>query len=130
VTSPRALSLLAAFASPIFMLAAVAGWLTGRLPANPITFGIAAFLIVAGPLAGLIHVAMTRDEDDEEEELEPTVVLPQVTRVIPQFRLPEPPVPPELAAARAFHNWRDSGLPALEERAREEQRARRPYARL
>jgi hypothetical protein len=114
------------------MLAAVAGWLTGHLPANPITFGIAAFLIVAGPLAGLIHVAMVRgddDEDEEEEALEPTAVLPQVTRVIPRLA-PELPVKPELAAARAFHRWRDAAPPALEERAREEERARRPYARL
>ena len=38
VTS-RALSLLAAFASPVFMAAAIAGWLYELWPANPLTLG-------------------------------------------------------------------------------------------
>ena len=37
VTPARVLSLLAACASPIFMCAAIAGWLYGVWPANPYT---------------------------------------------------------------------------------------------
>ena len=56
VTS-RALALLAAFASPVFMVAAVAGWLFEVWPANPLTLGVAAFVVVGGPLLGIVHVA-------------------------------------------------------------------------
>ena len=66
--NPRALALLAGFASPIFLIAAVAGWLAGIWPANPFTLGIAAVAVIAGPLLGMFHVA-TADADDREEEV-------------------------------------------------------------
>jgi hypothetical protein len=107
VTSPRALALLASVASPIFLTAAVAGWLTGFWPANPFTLGVAAVAVVAGPLFGLLHVATADKGLEDEPEITVTTVLP------------DPLVTPRAAAARAFHNWRDSVNPAIERRERE-----------
>src|SRR6478752_4509370 len=68
----RALSLLAAFASPLFLAAAVAGWLYGAWPATPVTLGIAAFAVISGPLLGIYHVAAGREDSDEEFAFEAT----------------------------------------------------------
>jgi hypothetical protein len=57
VTSSRLLSLLAYCASPIFMASAVAGWLAGLWPANPVTLGAAAALVAGGPFLGMLHAA-------------------------------------------------------------------------
>jgi hypothetical protein len=95
------------------MIAAIAGWLYGVWPANPLTLGVAALLVVGGPLLGIVHVA-TADEDDEEEA--PTVVMPAV---VPR-PAPEPVVlTPKAAAARRFAAWRDRPHPAIERRERE-----------
>jgi hypothetical protein len=108
VTSPRALALLASLASPLFLAAAVAGWLTGAWPANPFTLGLAATAVIAGPLLGMAHVA-TADDGSEPE--------PEIT-VVAKI-LPDPLVTPRAASARAFHNWRDAMNPAIERRERE-----------
>ena len=104
VTSPRALSLLAGLSAPVFLAAAIAGWLYGAWPATPVTFAVAAFVVCSGPLLGIWHVA-TADRE-VEEVLEPTVVL------APPSPTP-PPAPlrltPKAASARAFMGWRDSG---------------------
>jgi hypothetical protein len=112
VTSARTLSLLAAFASPLVLCAAVAGWLYGLWPANPLTLGLAAFAVCSGPLLGIYHVA-TADEAYEDEELEVTQVL-----------TPTPVVNVAEARARAFHNWRDKVNPVLERRERERRASR------
>lgn len=104
MTSPRALSLLAGLSAPVFLAAAIAGWLYGAWPATPLTFGVAAVIVTAGPLLGIFHVATT--EREFEEELEPTVVLATVAP--PRAAVPLP-VTPKAAAARAFMGWRDSG---------------------
>ena len=109
VTS-RALSLLAAFASPVFMLGAIAAWIYGVWPATPLTLGLAAFMTVSGPLLGMWHVA-TADEDYEDDALEATFVATAAPR--------EPIMTPKAASARAFHHWRDSSNPAIERRERE-----------
>ena len=70
VTS-RALSLLAAFASPIFMAAAIAGWLYGCGPRTRSRSPIAAFVVIGGPLLGIVHVATAWERDDEAEERRP-----------------------------------------------------------
>jgi hypothetical protein len=102
VTSPRALSLLAGLSAPVFLAAAIAGWLFGVWPATPLTFTVAAFVVCSGPLLGIVHVA-TADEERYEED-EPTVVL------APPVPAPAPLVlTPKAAAARAFMGWRDSG---------------------
>jgi len=107
VTSPRALAVLAFVASPIFLAAAVAGWLAGAWPANPFTFGLAAAAVIAGPLLGMAHAAA----GDEGFEPEPEIAVTKV--------LPDPLVTPRAASARAFHNWRDAVNPAIERRERE-----------
>jgi hypothetical protein len=99
----RALSLLAAFASPVFMAAAVAGWLSGLLPATPLTLGIAALLVIGGPVLGIIHVATS----DEEPEAAPPVA--PAPAPVATHRLPAPALEltPRAAAARRFAAWRD-----------------------
>jgi hypothetical protein len=108
VTSARSFSLLAAFASPLFMCAAIAGWLSGAWPANPLTLGIAAFAVISGPLLGIFHV-VTADSArvDEDDDFELVVATPA-----PVVNVTE-------ARARAFHNWRDTNNPVLDRRERE-----------
>src|ERR1700754_4140733 len=107
----RALSLLAAFASPVFMVAAIAGWLYGVWPANPLTLGVSALLVVGGPILGIVHVA-TASEDEEEPLVLPARVI--VARGVPLR--PEPArwgLTPRPAAARRFAAWRDAPNPAI-----------------
>jgi hypothetical protein len=86
---PRALSLLAAYASPVFMCAAIAGWLFEAWPANPLTLGVAAVLTMGGPVLGIVHVATadTWEDDLEEDTAEaPTAVLPARAAAPTAFR--------------------------------------------
>lgn len=110
--TPRALSLLAAFASPLFLAAAVAGWLYGVWPATPTTFTIAAIVVTGGPVLAIWHVATAeKDYIDADYVEEPTVAL-----------APEPaplPITPRAAAARAFTNWRNAPNEAIAQRDRE-----------
>ena len=98
MTSARALSLLAHAASAVFLAAEVTGWVLGWWPATPLTFTVALAVVAVGPVAGMLHVA-TADEPRDEPAPAPA---PRVHRA-------EPPVvvPPQLAAARRFHAWRD-----------------------
>jgi hypothetical protein len=111
----RSLALLAAFASPLFGAAAVAGWLAGVWPATPLTFTAAAVAVIGGPLLGLFHVA-TADEDDEA----PTRFLPPAEGRPRRIPLDAVTVTPRLAAARQFHNWRELPNDALTVREHEE----------
>ena len=109
VTS-RALALLASFASPVFGVAAVIGWLYELWPANAVTFAVAAVTVIGGPLLGIVHVA-TASEDGE------ALVEP---RFVARPAAPQPVfLTPQAARAKAFHNWRDSVHPAIERRERE-----------
>ncbi len=113
----RALSLLAAFASPVFMAAAIAGWLSGQLPATPVTLGVAAFLVIGGPVLGIVHVAATRSSDESVEDETVVIEAPPVPVAI--HRLPAPPIEltPRAAAALRFAAWRDGPAPVLQRRA-------------
>jgi hypothetical protein len=116
VTS-RALSLLAAFASPVFIAAAIGGWLYGIWPANPVTFAIAAFLVIGGPILGIVHVATASEEYEEEEEtvVQAPVVQQPVRAPIHQTVT----LTPKADAARRFAAWRDQPHPAIALRERE-----------
>jgi hypothetical protein len=110
VTS-RALALLASFASPVFGVAAVVGWLYDLWPASPVTFAIAAVTVIGGPLLGILHVA-TASEGTDELDTEP--------RFVARPAAPKPVfLTPQAARAKAFHSWRDSVHPAIERRDRE-----------
>jgi hypothetical protein len=127
---PRALSLLAAFASPVFMCAAIAGWLYEVWPANPLTLGVSAFLVVGGPILGIVHVATADTWDDDEAEVQdeaPTAVLAPPPAARPgspapapaPVRVPEPLVLTAKAAdARRFASWRDTPNEAIAQRER------------
>jgi hypothetical protein len=111
----RALALLAAFASPLFMAAAIAGWLSGTWPATPLTLALAAFAVIGGPLLGFLHVATAHEDDGE-----PMLALVPVEgrrRRIPLDAVSETP---RLAEARRFHNWRDRPNDVLSRREHEE----------
>ncbi len=110
----RALSLLAAFASPFFLCAAVVGWLYGVWPATPVTLGIAAFAVVSGPLLGIYHVAAGDGASDDAFDFEATT---EVLKPAPVVNVAE-------ARARAFHNWRDTSNAAIERRERERRASR------
>jgi hypothetical protein len=113
ITMPRALSLLAAFASPVFLSAAIAGWLFELWPANPLTFAVAAALVAGGPILGIVHVATAKDAVDEAE----TVVLAPAAPA--DVQRPAPVVLTAKAeAARRFANWRDAPNEALTQRER------------
>jgi hypothetical protein len=108
---PRALSLLAAFASPVFLCAAIAGWLFEVWPANPLTLGVSALLVTGGPIVGIVHVATAKDWEDPEETPEVAVAAPA--------RVPEPVVLTAKAdAARRFASWRDMPNEAITQRER------------
>ena len=120
VTS-RALSLLAAFASPIFLVAAIAGWLYGIWPANLLTLAIAGIVVVGGPILGIVHVATAWERDDEPEE--ETAVMGVATlapRPAPAPVPARPPMPltPKADSARRFAAWRDQPNAAIEQRER------------
>jgi hypothetical protein len=118
----RALSLLAAFASPLFMCAAIAGWLYDLWPANPLTLAVSALVVVGGPLVGIVHVVTAKDYEDEEVEEEtvaPTAPM-LVHRPAPVRALREPSMlTPKAAAAARFAAWRSTPNDAITQRERE-----------
>lgn len=120
VTS-RALSLLTAFASPVFLAAVVGGWLYGLWPANLFTLGIAAIVVIGGPILGIVHVATAWERDDESEQ--ETAVLGVATLAphpVPAPFPARPPIPltPKADSARRFAAWRDQPNAAIEQRER------------
>ena len=90
------------------MCAAIAGWLYGVWPANPLTLGIAAFVVIGGPLLGIFHVATAARTTTTKRARRPS--RSPVAR-------PGPADPSPQARARAhaqgrrrdaaFANWRD-----------------------
>jgi hypothetical protein len=115
----RALALLAAFASPLFMAAAVAGWLSDVWPANTLTLFVACAAVIGGPVLGIFHVATAREELDEPETEAPTlVVAPEPRRR--RIAFDASALTPRLADARRFHNWRDRPSEVLSRREHED----------
>jgi hypothetical protein len=107
--------LLAAFASPVFLCAAIAGWLFEVWPANPLTLGVSALLVTGGPVLGIVHVASAKHWDDEDEP-EPD---PEPAAAAAPVRAPAPIVLTAKAdAARRFANWRDTPNEAITQRER------------
>jgi hypothetical protein len=121
----RALSFLAALASPVFMCAAIAGWLFEVWPATPLTFSVAGLLVAGGPIAGIVHVATAKGYEDEEADdvAQATVELPAPTlvrRPAPIRAIGQPAVMTQKAAAAArFAAWRDTPNEAITHRERE-----------
>jgi hypothetical protein len=111
----RALALLAAFASPLFMAAAIAGWLSGSWPATPLTLALAAFAVIGGPLLGILHVANAQEDDGE-----PAPALVPIEGRRRRVALDAVSETPRLTAARRFHNWRDRPNDVLSRREHEE----------
>jgi hypothetical protein len=112
----RALALLAGLASPLFMAAAVAGWLSDTWPATPLTLTVASLAVIGGPLLGILHVATVR-EDDHEPVLAVVTTPSGRKRKVP---LDAVTITPRLADARRFHNWRDKPHDAIVRREHEE----------
>ena len=112
----RALALLAAFASPLFMAAAIAGWLSETWPATPLTLTIASLAVVGGPLLGILH--LTTASEDGGEPMRAVVAKPSGRKR--KVALDAVTVTPRLADARRFHNWRDKPNNAIARREHEE----------
>jgi hypothetical protein len=112
----RALALIAAFASPLFMAAAIAGWLSGTWAATPLTLAISALAVIGGPVLGIMHVATAHDNEGEPP-LAPSPRGGGRQRRVPLDAVTETP---RLAAARRFQSWRDEPNDAITRREREE----------
>jgi hypothetical protein len=93
----------------MFMIAAIAAWLFELWPANPTTLAISAVAVVGGPVLGMVHVHTA----DEQAPAAPAAPATAVAVAAPM------PLTQRAAAARAFHNWRESVHPAIERRDRE-----------
>jgi hypothetical protein len=112
----RALALFAAFASPLFMAAAIAGWISETWPATPLTLTVASLAVVGGPLLGILHIATARE--DHDEPMLAVVTTPSGRRR--KIPLDAVTVTPRLADARRFHNWRERPHDAIARREHEE----------
>jgi hypothetical protein len=126
----RALSILAACSSPVFAAAAIAGWLFEIWPATPVTLFVSAFVVMGGPMLGIVHVITAKRAEDEEEPQEEAVTEviapPAATyRPTPIRVVREPAVlTPRSAAAARFAAWRDAPNEALAQRERERRASR------
>ena len=82
--------------------AAIAGWLFSVWPANPLTLGVAALLVMGGPVIGIVHVATADTWEDDIDEVEdaPTAVLP--APVAPRCASPAAVLHRQDRRARAF----------------------------
>jgi hypothetical protein len=124
----RALSILSACSSPVFMAAAIAGWLFEVWPATPVTLFIAAFVVMTGPALGIVHVVTAKRSDDEDAAEAETVVTPAPAlgyRPTPIRVVREPAVlTPKSAAAARFAAWRDAPNEAIIQRERARRAAR------
>src|SRR5690348_926474 len=97
----RALALLAALTSPVFMAGAVVAWVLKLWPATPVTFAAAVVAVLGGPLLGLAHARAAR----EPRHVEPRPA-PAPQRVPPRPK-PVAPMTPDRARSLAFLAWRD-----------------------
>jgi hypothetical protein len=100
----RALALLAALTSPVFMAGAVVAWVLKLWPATPVTFAVAVAAVLGGPLLGLAHARGVREQ--------PPAPSPAPAHQPQPPARPEPPRPvvpitPERARSLAFLAWRD-----------------------
>jgi hypothetical protein len=100
------------------MAAAIGAWLYGLWPANPVTLAISAFVVIGGPILGIVHVATAHEEDEEEAE-EETVVLPVPAPVQRLAIHHTVTLTPKAEAARRFASWRDQPNAAIALRERE-----------
>jgi hypothetical protein len=100
----RALALLAALSSPVFLAGAIAAWVLKLWPANPLTLGVAAVAILGGPLLGLAHLMKAR------APAPPPPAAPKPARPPKPAALPARPagtMTPARARSLAFLAWRD-----------------------
>ena len=73
--------------------------------------------MIGGPILGIVHVATSRDDDEDFED--ETVVIEEPPVPVAIHRLPTPPIEltPRAAAAQRFAAWRDGPAPVLQRRA-------------
>jgi hypothetical protein len=100
----RALALLAALSSPVFLAGAIAAWLLKLWPADPLTLGAAAGAVLGGPLLALAHLMTARVPPP------PPAAPPRPAPARPEPALPPRPagtMTPARARSLAFLAWRD-----------------------
>lgn len=110
-----ALSVLSALSSLAFAIAAVAGWTMHLWPATPVTLGIAAGIVIAGPLAAALLLHAIRVESPAAAPSAPAPV-PVPVRNLAAPAAPHPAaaqprrMTPEQAFGHALMEWRDRPL--------------------
>jgi hypothetical protein len=121
-SAARALAWLAGLASPVFVAAAIVGWLRHLWPATPLTFAIAAVAVLAGPVLALAHLATVRDDEPAERPPAPAPPPPpRPARRPPAHARPAWAMTPARARSLAFLAWREQApgyLRPLRSRAR------------
>src|SRR5690348_16731790 len=96
----RALALLAALTSPVFMAGAVVAWVMKLWPATPVTFAVAAVAVLGGPLLGAAHARGARRPQQGPAPSPAPAPKPKPAR-------PVAPMTPDRARSLAFLAWRD-----------------------
>jgi hypothetical protein len=111
-----ALAVLSTLSAIVFAAAAVAGWAMHLWPATPVTLGIAAGIVVGGPLisALLLRGVTSPKAPVTSPKAGACDGLAGETRFrAPQPRLPQPPprpLTPDQAWGRALLEWRERPL--------------------
>jgi hypothetical protein len=103
-----ALSFLTTLASVVFAMGCIAGWMLGVWPATPLTLGLAAAVVVGGPLLAALFRGSSRPEMPAPRTL-PAPRPPATPAPLPARR-PLPPLSAEQAYARELLDWRDRPL--------------------
>jgi hypothetical protein len=110
------LTLLTTLSSVAFAVAAIAGWVLGMWPATPVTLGVAAAVVVGGPLVAAL---LTRGVRSSVTPRPRVIAQPPAPPVRPAPRLlaaepaPLPPLQPrtpEQVLGRELLDWRDRPL--------------------
>jgi hypothetical protein len=109
-----ALSFLTTLASVVFAMAAIAGWVFGVWPATLLTLGVAAAIVVGGPLAAALHFSATRRRlgvparRAAPRRVRTRTAAPLALGAPPaRAALPPLPVTPEQAWGKELLDWRD-----------------------
>jgi hypothetical protein len=98
----RALALLAALASLVFMAGAVVAWVMKLWPATPFTFAVAAVAVLGGPLLGAVHARGAREQPPPPAAAPSPAAPPN-----PKPARPVAPMTADRARSLAFLAWRD-----------------------
>jgi hypothetical protein len=110
-----ALSFLSTFAAAVFAIGAVAGWVLHLWPATPLTLGVAAIVVIGGPVTSMLLLHGVRGESAAAAARAVRVRVRQAAPAPVRAAAPMPvavpvdsrPLTPDQAWGRALLEWRD-----------------------